>query len=242
MADGTIELFRDEAFRQATRARVVAVRPDGIVLDQTVFYPMAGGQPGDRGTLRATDGRGIAIDDTRYAEDGALLHMTQGAVPFAVGEAVEAVLDWPRRYRLMRVHSCLHLLCRAVDEAVTGGQIGEDRGRLDFAIPGDVPTKEAVTAKLNAWIAADLPIRHRWVDAAELDRQPELVRTMSVRPPRTGGRVRLVEIEGVDLQACGGTHVARTAEIGPVAVVKIENKGKQNRRFTVALREDQPPS
>ena len=235
MTEPTVELFREDARLRSTPATVVAAGPGGIVLDRTVFYPMGGGQPGDQGTLRLADGSEVGIVDTRWL-DGALVHVpaADAALP-AVGTTVEAALDWALRSGRMRVHSCLHLLCRAVDEAVTGGQIGDDRGRLDFAIPGEVPTKEAITERLNAWIAADLPISHRWIEADELDRRPDLVRTMSVRPPRTGGRVRLVEIEGVDLQACGGTHVARTGEIGPVEVVKIENKGKQNRRFTVAL-------
>ncbi len=242
MAEPTVELFREDASLRRATAVVMAAAPDGIVLDRTVFYATGGGQPGDRGRLVLDDGGTTPIVDTRWT-DGVLVHVPATDTPLpSVGSAVEAVLDWERRHRLMRVHSCLHLLCRAVDEAVTGGQIGEDRGRLDFAIAGEVPTKEAVTERLNAWIAADLPIRHRWIDADELDRRPDLVRTMSVKPPRTGGRVRLVEIEGVDLQACGGTHVARTGEIGAVAVVKIENKGKQNRRFTVALAQDQPTS
>jgi misacylated tRNA(Ala) deacylase len=242
MAEPTVELFRENANLRETDAVVTAVRPGGIVLDRTVFYPTGGGQPGDRGTLRLADGPTVPIVDTRWI-DGELVHVAaEGAVLPAVGTPVTAILDWPTRYGRMRVHSCLHLLCRAVDEAVTGGQIGDDRGRLDFAIPGEVPTKEAITAQLEAWVAADLPITHRWIDADELDRRPDLVRTMSVKPPRTGGRVRLVEIAGVDLQACGGTHVSRTGEIGPVTVVKIENKGKQNRRFTVALGTDQAAS
>jgi len=236
LAAGTEELFREDAHLRSTTGRVLAVEDAGVVLDRTVFYPMAGGQPGDQGELRLADGSVVPVVDTRIDETGRLVHLVAPEAPRPVaGDAVEAVLDWERRHRLMRVHSCLHLLCQAVGEPVTGGQIGDERGRLDFAITGEVPAKEALTERLMAWIAEDRAIRHRWVDAAELDASPELVRTMAVKPPRAGGRVRLVEIEGVDLQACGGTHVARTGEIGSLAVVKSENKGKRNRRFTVEL-------
>lgn len=232
----TVELFREDAYARATDAVVVAAGDAGVVLDRTVFYATAGGQPGDQGRLITASGGVLEVVDTARI-NGALVHrLAEGAPLPAVGSMVRAEVDWARRHRLMRVHSCLHLLCSAVGEPVTGGQIAPDKGRLDFAIAGEVPTKERLTDQLNAWIADDRPIGHRWIDAEELDRRPDWVRTMSVAPPRTGGRVRLVEIEGVDLQACGGTHVASTGEIGPVDVVKIENKGKQNRRFTVQLR------
>lgn len=236
MSHATEELFREDAYQRTVQARVIEGGAAGVVLDRTVFYPMAGGQPGDRGALVLEDGGELAVVDTRIDDAGRIIHVLDAdARQPSAGESVEAAVDWPRRYRLMRVHSCLHLLCQAVGEPVTGGQIGEERGRLDFALTGDVPAKEALTERLVGWIAADRPIRHRWIDAAELDAKPELVRTMAVKPPRSGGKVRLVEIEGVDLQACGGTHVARTGEIGAVAVVKSENKGRQNRRFTVEL-------
>lgn len=233
MSGGTEELFREDAYRAATEATVVEATGDGVVLDRTVFYAAAGGQPGDTGVLVTDDGASLAVTDTRPI-DGRIVHrLAAEAVPPATGTVLEARVDWARRHRLMRMHSCLHLLCAAVAEPVTGGQIAADKGRLDFAIAGEVPTKEAIGERLNAWIEADHPVRHFWIDADELDRQPDLVRTMSVRPPRTGGRVRLVEIAGIDLQACGGTHVRRTVEIGRVMVTKIESKGKQNRRFVV---------
>ena len=239
MAATTEELFREDAYLRETTARVVEVHDAGVVLDRTVFYPMAGGQPGDRGELVLDDGTVVPVVDTRGDEAGRIVHLVAPEAPRPVaGDVLTASLDWDRRLRLMRMHSCLHLLCRAVDEPVTGGQIGEDRGRLDFALQGAVPAKETLTERLMAWIEADVAISHRWVEAEELDANPELVRTMTVKPPRSGGRVRLVAIEGVDLQACGGTHVARTGEIGRVEVVKSESKGKQNRRFTVALGTD----
>jgi misacylated tRNA(Ala) deacylase len=146
-----------------------------------------------------------------------------------------AEIDWPRRHRLMRMHSALHLLCAAVACPVSGGQVGADRSRLDFDLQGAVVDKDAIAERMARWIAEDRPIRFTWIDAGELDARPDLVRTMSVRPPSAGGKVRLVEIEGVDLQACGGTHVRSTGEIGALAVGKIENKGRQNRRVNIAL-------
>lgn len=232
-ATETEELFREDGYLRTAEARIVAVLDDGVVLDRTVCYPSAGGQPGDTGTLEGRAGSRPIID-TVY-RDGRLVHVLGEGPTLAAGEAVAVALDWERRHRHMRVHSCMHLLCQAVAEPVTGGQIAADKGRLDFAITGEVPTKDALNDRLNAWIAEDRPIRHRWIDADDLDRHPDLVRTLSVRPPRTAGKIRLVEIEGVDLQACGGTHVAGTGEIGRVEVAKIENKGKQNRRFTVRL-------
>ncbi len=235
MDSRTTELFSEDAYLRTTAAEVVGSSENGVVLDRTVFYAAGGGQPGDSGELVLENGSTAAVAATGFV-DGVIVHrLGSGEVP-PVGARVDARLDWERRYRLMRMHSCLHLLCAAVGEPVTGGQVAEDKGRLDFAIAGDVPTKDILTERLNAWIEGDREVRHSWIDAAELDRRPDLVRTMSVKPPRTGGRVRLVEIEGVDLQACGGTHIKRTGEIGPVDLVKIENKGKQNRRFTVAFR------
>ncbi|MEO1089428.1 MAG: alanyl-tRNA editing protein [Pseudomonadota bacterium] len=242
MSQTTAELFRDDAYARRCDVVVVDVVEHGVVLDQTVFYPKAGGQPGDTGQLLIHEREPLDVVDTLWEDERLVHRLAEGTLPPAVGDRAEALLDWPRRHRLMRMHSALHLLCKAVDAAVTGGQIGADRSRLDFAITGEVPGRDEVSATLCRWVAEDLPISHRWVDAAALDEQPDLVRTMSVKPPRTGGRVRLVAIEGVDLQACGGTHVARTGEIGSLAVVKIESKGKLNRRFTIALTDDEPVS
>jgi misacylated tRNA(Ala) deacylase len=231
------ELFREDAYLEHCEARIVAVGDGALVLDRTVFYARGGGQAGDRGRLVLPDGSAVEITDTiRDAESGRILHvLAEGAVPPPAGTGVTAVIDWPRRHRLMRMHSALHLLCRAVDAPVTGGQVDDGKGRLDFDA-GDRPVeREAIEARIAAWIAEDHAIRPLWVDEAELEARPELVRTLSVRPPRGQGRVRLVEIEGVDLQACGGTHVRSTAEIGAVAVTKIESKGRRNRRVSLAL-------
>ncbi len=234
----TTELFRDDAYLRDCRAVVMEVRENGIELDRSVFYPSAGGQPGDTGWLVA-EGERLAVTDTvKGAAPGAITHVLERPGGLLPGMAVQAVLDWERRHRLMRMHTCLHLLCRAVDGVVTGGQIGDGKGRLDFDIPEPSLDKAALEAQLNAWIADDRPVTARWIDADELDARPELVRTLSVKPPRGDGRVRLVEIDGIDLQACGGTHVRRTGEIGPVRVAKIEKKGRQNRRVQVVLGDD----
>ncbi|MBI1209166.1 MAG: alanyl-tRNA editing protein [Azospirillum sp.] len=235
------QVFREDAYAQRCTATVVAADERGIRLDRTVFYPTAGGQPGDTGQLRF-DGTSLAVIDTVKADgakaDGAeaVLHLVPpGSTLPAPGTAVEAELDWARRHRHMRMHTCLHLLCAVVPGSVTGGQVGTDRSRLDFNLPTASLDKEAITAAINRLIAEDHPVRSRWIADQALAAQPELVRTMSVKPPTGTGRVRLLEIEGVDLQPCGGTHVARTGEIGRVEVVKIENKGKQNRRVVIAL-------
>jgi misacylated tRNA(Ala) deacylase len=230
-------LFRDDAYLRSCAARVVAVDEHGIRLDRTVFYPQGGGQVGDTGELRLADGATVAIIDTRKGDgtDEVLHIAAPGAILPAPGDAVTAAIDWERRHRLMRMHTCLHLLCAAVPGAVTGGQISDGKGRLDFDVPGDALDKEAITNRLNELIAADHVVMPRWISDAELAARPELVRTMSVKPPMGQGRVRLLDIAGVDLQPCGGTHLRRTGEIGRVDVVKIENKGKQNRRVVIAF-------
>jgi misacylated tRNA(Ala) deacylase len=234
----TERLFLEDSYLTTASATVLAVGPDGIVLDRTPFYARSGGQPGDTGVLRWAGGE-TAIADTLKGDGETILHLPapDAALP-PVGAAVEAAIDWDRRLRLMRMHTTLHLLCSLIPgAAVTGGQIGLDKSRLDFDLP-EPPGKTELESDLNALIAADHLITHEWVDEAVLDADPGLVRTLSVKPPRGSGRVRLVRIGSaeapVDLQPCGGTHVANTAEIGPIAVLKIENKGRQNRRITIA--------
>ena len=234
-------LFRADATLRAAGATVLASGPDGVVLDRTVFYPRAGGQPGDTGALRFA-GSEMAVADTLKGEGEAVLHVPAPGAPLPpVGATVEGVLDWDRRFALMRMHTALHLLCATLPgAAVTGGQIGADKSRLDFDF-SDMPAKETIEASLNALIARDHPVTAEWVDESVLDTNPALVRTLSVKPPRGTGRLRLVRIGAgdtpIDLQPCGGTHVARTGEIGAVRVLKIENKGRQNRRVVVALAE-----
>ena len=225
-------IFRDDPYQRTARATVVAVHDGAVELDQTIFYPLGGGQPGDTGTLG-----GLRVVDTRKAsEDGPVLHLLEpGATPPAVGAAVDLAIDWERRYRFMRYHTLLHLLGTVVQAPFTGCRIGEDKSHLDFDTDMDKLVKEAIEAGLNARIAAGHETRAQWVDYAELERNPELVKTLSVMPPRGDGRLRMVAIEGLDLQPCGGTHVASTKEIGPVAVARIRNEGKRNKRVTLVL-------
>jgi len=229
----TKALYSHDAYQTECTAAVVEADEGGIVLDRTVFYPTGGGQPGDRGRLRF-DGGEVRIETTRYRRaDGEILHVqAAGSALPPPGTQVTAAIDWELRHRHMRMHTCLHLLGAVLKYPVTGGQIGADKSRLDFDMP-DPPEKDAVNAALNRLIAEDHPVQSRWIDEADLD--PGLIRTMSVKPPTGVGRIRLLDIPGVDLQPCGGTHVKSTAEIGPVEIVKIEKKGRQNRRVQVAL-------
>jgi misacylated tRNA(Ala) deacylase len=231
-------IFQDDAYAESCRATVTAAdMAEGIRLDRTVFYPMGGGQLGDTGRLTWSDGTVTAIADTRKGADHRdVVHVPAPDSPLpAVGSEVTATIDWARRYRLMRMHTTLHLLCSLVPGDVTGGQVGESKSRLDFNITGDQVDKDALTAALNRIVENDHAVRIKALSDADLDAQPDLVRTMSVQPPRDGGIVRLIEVEGVDLQPCGGTHVARTGEIGTLRIGKVESKGRQNRRINVHL-------
>ncbi len=236
----TRELFREDGYLRECDAVVSEVRGNAIVTDQTVFYPTGGGQPGDSGQLLRADGAAVKVTTAcKDAQDGALLHVCEGAAAEdlpATGAAVKLQLDWPRRHRMMRMHSCMHMLCALIAAPVTGGQISDGRGRLDFDLQETVD-KEELTQKLNRLIAENHPMEIKWITADELRAQPQLVRTMSVKPPLDSGRVRLVHFHGVDLQPCGGTHVAASGEIGAVRVAKVEKKGKRNRRVAVVFDE-----
>ena len=233
----TEEVFRQDAYSRSCEARITAVDEAGVRLDRTVFYPLGGGQPGDTGELVLDEGTTMRIVDTRKGgAPGEIVHVSEGTVdPDLTGSAVTARIDWERRHRLMRMHTCLHLLCSLVPAPVTGGSVRDGSGRLDFDLPESTLDKADLTDRLNRLIAGDHPVTPRWISEEELDANPSLVRTMSVAPPRGQGRVRVLDIAGVDLQPCGGTHVASTGEIGWVRVTKIEKKGRQNRRVTVAL-------
>ncbi len=232
----TEEIFRDDAYAKSCEATVVSAGAEGIELDRTVFYYNSGGQPGDAGRLRTADGREVEIVDTIKSRDtGRHLHVpADGAPGLNAGEAVTAEIDWQVRHRHMRMHSALHLVCALVDAEITGAQVGADKSRIDFNL-AEAPDKEQLAADLNRLVDEDRPLQARWITDDELAANPDLVRTMSVQPPTGLGRVRLMEIEGADLQPCGGTHVARTGEIGRLRVGKIENKGKQNRRINIHL-------
>jgi len=234
----TLLLFRDDAYLRDTSAVVTAVTPDGgIILDRTVFYANGGGQPGDRGTLTRADGGELAIATAVYGPDKTeVIHVpaTPGQTLPEPGETVQLALDWDVRHRRMRMHTLLHLLSVALPYPVTGGSIGEDEGRLDFNIPDGGLDKDALTAQLAEMIATGAAVTERWITDEELLANPGLVKTMSVKPPIGSGRVRLVEIAGLDLQPCGGTHVRSLDEIGAAQVTKIEKKGQQNRRVRVS--------
>ena len=233
------QIFQDDAYLRSCEATVVAADEAGIRLDRTVFYPMGGGQPGDQGRLQLADRSEIAIVDARKGEaPDEVLHIPAAGAPLpAPGSRVTAEIDWERRYRLMRMHTCLHLLCAVVPGEVTGGQISDGKGRLDFNLPDTKPEKEPLTAALNRLVEENHEVRTRWISEQELAANPGLVRTMSVKPPVGTGSVRVLDIPGVDLQPCGGTHVRRTGEIGRVKVSKIESKGRQNRRIVIAFDE-----
>jgi len=233
----TERLFLEDAYLRHAAAHVLRADAAGIMLDRTVFYARSGGQPGDGGVLR-WDGGECRVAETIKGEGEAILHVpAEGSALPPVGAEVSGEIDWAPRFALMRMHTAMHLMCAVLPSiAVTGGSVGGDRSRLDFNLP-EAPDKAAIEAALNALIEADHPVSHEWVEESVLDTNPALVRTMSVQPPRGTGRLRLVRIGAlevpVDLQPCGGTHVARTGEIGRVVVQKIENKGKQNRRIVI---------
>ena len=230
----TEELFREDSYLRECDARVVAVEDGAVVVDRTVCYPLGGGQPGDTGTLSWKDGS-AAIVDTRYGEGGTIRHVLAEGAPAPVpGDAVHVTIDWERRYRHMRMHTAMHLLGSVLRYGVTGGNISGEKSRLDFDME-DTVDKEAVGAALAELVAGDHAVSCRWITEEELDAQPDLVRTMSVQPPRGKGSIRLLEIEGVDLQPCGGTHVLSTAEVGRVRIGKVEKKGKRNRRVNIHL-------
>jgi misacylated tRNA(Ala) deacylase len=234
----TQRLYEKDTYLKACEATVMRVDGDRVVLDRTVFYPMGGGQPGDSGVLVRGDGSLITVIDTRKGQGDEIDHIVApDTSPPKIGDTVEARIDWQRRHRHMRMHTALHLLCSLVDAPVTGGNLGEDRGRLDFDLPEPTVDKQSLTQALNQLVDHDLTTAIEWITDDELDAQPELVRTMSVAPPRGSGAVRLLRIAEVDLQPCGGTHVARTGEIGRVRVAKIEKKSKHNRRVAVVFDE-----
>jgi misacylated tRNA(Ala) deacylase len=230
-------LFRTDAYLQTASAQVVAAHEHGIELDRTIFYPMGGGQAGDAGVLLRTNGERIAVVDTRKGEafDG-VLHIVAPACPQPVaGETVTLEIDWQRRYALMRLHTALHVMSCVVVAPVTGGNISPDKARLDFDIDMSLLDAGKIERETNALIARGVETETVWITDGELDARPELVKTMSVQPPRGAGRVRLLRIPGIDLQPCGGTHVRNIAEIGGIRVLKIRSEGRHNKRVEIAL-------
>ena len=229
----TRELFREDSYLRSCKARVTNSTDNLVWTDQTVFYPLGGGQPGDTGELTWAGGRATVVD-TRYVEGDIAHVLEEGAALPQTGDEVELGIDWSRRYRHMRMHTAMHLLGSILHYGVTGGNISADKSRLDFDME-DTVDKEAVGAALAELVAANHPVSCRWISEEELDANPELVRTMSVQPPRGKGAIRLLEIENVDLQPCGGTHLRSTGEVGAVRIGKVEKKGRQNRRVNIHL-------
>ena len=230
-------LFRDDAYLKTATARVVAVQDGAVTLDRTVFYPLGGGQPGDTGFLIRDNGDRLAVIDTRKGvEPGTVAHrIAPGLAMPEVGEAVGLEIDWDRRYALMRLHTALHVMSCVVVAPVTGGNIAPDKARLDFDIDITLLDADRIAQGTNELIARGVATETVWITDEELDARPELVKTMSVQPPRGAGRVRLLKIPDIDLQPCGGTHVANIAEIGGIRVLRIRNEGKRNKRVEIAL-------
>lgn len=234
----TTLLFRQDAYLKTAPATVIAHHESGIILDQTNFYARGGGQPGDCGKISWAEGE-ARVQDTIKGDGEHIVLCVEDDMRPEIGTDVTQTLDWDRRHRIMRVHTALHLLSVVVPLGVTGGSISPEKGRLDFNMPDPPEDKAALEAELNALISRDLPVSEDWITDAELEANPGLVKTMSVKPPSGAGRVRLIRIgagdDQVDLQPCGGTHVARTSEIGPVRIGKVEKKGAQNRRINIHI-------
>jgi len=224
-------LFREDPYLRACEATIVSVHEGAVELDRTVFYPLGGGQAGDTGTI----GNWRVVDTRKGASGDAVLHILEPGASPAAGQKLEISIDWERRHRLMRYHTALHLLGSIVKAPVTGGRINDDKAHLDFDIEMEKLVKDDIERRLNELSTSSVETKIMWITDAELDARPDLVRTMSVAPPRGEGRVRLLEIPGVDLQACGGTHVKNTAEIGKLAVARIRSEGKRNKRVTLVF-------
>jgi misacylated tRNA(Ala) deacylase len=229
-------LFRDDAYLREAAAAVTAIDERGVVLDRTIFYAQGGGQVGDTGTLVRANGDVVTVTDTRKGDvPDSVVHVVAPGSPLAVGDVVTQCIDWDRRYALMRLHTALHVMSCVVVAPVTGGNIAPAKARLDFDIDMSLLDAQKIESETNAILARGIDTETVWITDEELDARPELVKTMSVQPPRGSGRVRLLRIAGVDLQPCGGTHVRNIAEIGAIRVLKIRSEGKRNRRVEIAL-------
>ena len=229
----TVELFRNDSYLKSYNSRITEILEDGIILDKTIFYPEGGGQPGDIGKI-LYNGKNIEIIGTRY-QNKKIVHLIEKNNFLKINDKIDINLNWDIRYSHMKVHTCLHLLCSIIPAPVTGGSIGDARGRLDFDIDMK-PDKELILKQLNDLLNQDHLISINEITDDELDQNPELIRTMSVKPPRGSGKIRMISIgDGIDYQPCGGTHVNKTSEIGIVTSIKIENKGKMNKRIIIKL-------
>ena len=227
-------LFLNNSYLKELECKIVNINNNQIILNQTIFYAKSGGQPGDTGILSNNE-NDINIIDTTYDVEKNIIHITDENINFEINEKIRGKINWKTRYKHMRMHSALHLLCSLIPFDVTGGQIGYNKSRLDFNVQDSKIEKEGIELKINEIVKQDHEISYQWITNDELDKQPDLVRTMSVKPPRTTNKIRLVKIGNVDLQPCGGTHVKNTKEIGEIKIGKIENKGKMNRRVNLSI-------
>ena len=227
-------LFIENSYLKEFDARILKTNLNQITLDQTAFYAKSGGQPGDVGQLTINETTVNIIDTIKDYENN-IIHISENNTNLEIGEKVLGTINWDRRYRHMRMHSALHLLCSIIPLNVTGGQINYDKSRLDFNAQGYKIEKEEIESKINRLVSEDHEITFQWITIEELEKQPELVKTMSVQPPKIQEKIRLVKIGNIDLQSCGGTHVKSTAEIGEIRIGKIENKGKMNRRVNLII-------
>ena len=227
-------LFIENSYLKELECEIVNIKDNQITLNQTIFYAKSGGQPGDTGTLSNNENN-VNIIETVFDEENNIIHITEEDIKFKIKEKIRGRINWKTRYKHMRMHTSLHLLCSLIPFDVTGGQIGYDKSRLDFNVQDSQIDKEEIEHKINEIIKQDHKISYQRITTDELDKQPDLVRTMSVKPPRTTNKIRLVKIGNVDLQPCGGTHVKSTKEIGEIKIGKIENKGKMNRRVNLSI-------
>ena len=226
-------LFIEDSYLKDFDATILNIDSNKIILDRTAFYAKSGGQPGDIGKI-TLNGKEINIIDTVYDNKQNILHVCENSNDLKIDEKIKGKINWEIRYKHMRMHSALHLLCSLIPYDVTGGQISYEKSRLDFNADDKIE-KEEIENKINQLVKDDHEISYQWITLEELDNEPDLVRTMSVKPPRTNNKIRLVKIGSIDLQPCGGTHVKRTKEIGNIKIGKIENKGKMNRRVNLSI-------
>ncbi len=235
----TTLLYNQDAYKKSCRARIIEVVDSGLILDQTVFYVQGGGQPGDSGVIIDASGSHhlVVVNTVKDRETDKVIHLTEGDIPqhFTSGEEVTLKIDWERRHQHMRMHTCLHLLCSLIDAPVTGGSIRVEKSRLDFDLPEMTINKDLITEQLQTLISENHSVFIDSISDDELENNPDMIRTMSVKPPKGQGSVRLINIDPVDLQPCGGTHVRSTQEIGAIRVSKIEKKGHQNRRINIVF-------
>ena len=227
-------LFHKNAYLKEFNAKIISIKDNNIILDKTAFYAKSGGQPGDEGIL-INNKKDIVIKETIKDEENNISHITEQNINLKIGDQIKGIINWKKRYQYMKMHSALHLLCSIIPFGVTGGQIGYDKSRLDFDVQDSTIDKLEIENQMNILIKEDHPISYKWISIDELVKNPELVRTMSVKPPRISDKIRLVKIGSIDLQPCGGTHVESTKEIGKISILKIENKGKKNRRIIINI-------